>query len=942
MPRSNRMKSFKLLILKCNKPVILLLGMMAFSFLAEAQLRTANDLRTRQSGNSSAFPIESAISDTAKKIIPPSRAAIGDSIKPNPIEAEIAYKANDSIILLGNGTAFLHGQTEMNYQQINLKADFIRVKLDSSLIYAKGTKDENGEKIGEPIFTEGESSYNSKEMMYNLKTRKGFIRQVVTQEGEGYIISDKTKKASDNSFCIADGKYTTCDHHDHPDFYLSISKGKIKPGEYIVAGPAHLVVADVPLPIAIPFGFFPFSQKYSSGILMPSFKDEQTRGFGLTNGGYYFAISDYMDLELRGDIYTKGTWSLSANSGYLKKYKYRGNFSISYREDVTGEKGFSDYAVANNMSIRWTHSQDAKANPNFTFSSSVNFSTSGYNRSNIDSYYRPDLNSENTKSSSVSFTKRFSSIPSLNISGSMLINQRTKDSTINLTLPNVSISYSRFYPLKRKNPVGKERWYEKISMSYSGTLANSIDTKEDKLLSSSFTRDWKNGMKHSVPISANFNVLKYINISPSINYTERWYLRSVEKSWDMANQKELNDTTDGFYRVFDFNMGVSASTKLYAFYEPLKSIFGDKVDRIRHVITPNIGFSYTPDFGDPLWGYYDSYIKTVATSDPTVFNESEVRYSRFAGSLYGTPGTGKSGSINFSLGNNVEMKIKNKNDTTATEAFKKISLIDNLSFSGSYNLAADSMQWSMFSASLRLKITKNYSLSLSTSFDPYMYALNSSGNPVRVNKLRWEHGQFPRFQGTGTSFAYTFNNDTFKKLFGKKDQEAQGNQPDGTSPEGESDRPENEMPQQGNMNPQGKNSTDKEVVEADPDGYEKIAIPWSFSFNYSVRYMNSTFNKEKMEYDMKFTHNLGLNGNISLTSNWKISASSSYDFTVKEFTSVSVSVNRSLHCWSMSASFVPFGRYKSYNFHIGVNASMLADLKYDKRSAYSMNNITWY
>lgn len=308
----------------------------------------------------------------------------------------------------------------------------------------------------------------------------------------------------------------------------------------------------------------------------------------------------------------------------------------------------------------------------------------------------------------------------------MLINQRTKDSTINLTLPNVSISYSRFYPLKRKNPVGKERWYEKISMSYSGTLANSIDTKEDKLLSSSFTRDWKNGMKHSVPISANFNVLKYINISPSINYTERWYLRSVEKSWDMANQKELNDTTDGFYRVFDFNMGVSASTKLYAFYEPLKSIFGDKVDRIRHVITPNIGFSYTPDFGDPLWGYYDSYIKTVATSDPTVFNESEVRYSRFAGSLYGTPGTGKSGSINFSLGNNVEMKIKNKNDTTATEAFKKISLIDNLSFSGSYNLAADSMQWSMFSASLRLKITKNYSLSLSTSFDPYMYALNLS------------------------------------------------------------------------------------------------------------------------------------------------------------------------------------------------------------------------
>ncbi|MPM33614.1 LPS-assembly protein LptD [bioreactor metagenome] len=808
-------------------------------------------------------------------------------------------------------------------------------------MYAKGTQNEKGEVIGEPVFSEGESSYNSKELMYNLKSKKGYIRHVVTQEGEGYIISDRTKKTEDNLFCMTGGKYTTCENHDHPDFYLSISKGKVKPGEYIVTGPAHLVIADVPLPIALPFGFFPFSSKYSSGVLMPNYTDEMTRGFGLTNGGYYFAINDYMDLELRGDIYTKGTWALSATTSYTKRYKFRGNLSISYREDVTGEKGMSDYSKANNMSIRWSHSQDAKANPNFTFSSSVNFSTSGYNRSNVNSYYRPELNSENTKSSSISFTKRFADLPSLNISGSMLINQRTKDSTINLSLPNINLSYSRFYPFKRKNPVGNERWYEKISMSYTGAFANSIDTKENKLLSSSFTRDWRNGMRHSIPISATFNLFKFINISPSINYTERWYLRSIEKSWDKVAQKELNDTTDGFYRVFDFNMGVSASTKLYGFYIPLRSLFGDKIDRIRHVMTPSVGFGYTPDFGDPMWGYYNSYTKSVQSkTDPNVYTNSEVEYSRFAGALYGVPGKGKSGSINFSLGNNLEMKVRNDKDTTGTTPFKIISLIESLNIGGSYNLAADSMRWSQFSTSIRLKLSKNYSLSLSTSFDPYMFGLTSSGNPVRINQLRWNNGKFPRFQGTSTSYSYTFSNETFSKWFGKKDIDNKNK----TGTTSTQDKFENIDGSQSDPSQQNSgNKHDNAATEIASDGYTKIKIPWSFSVNYSIRYGNSSiFNKDKMEYEMEFSHNLSVNGNISLTPNWRISGNSTYDFRAKQFTYTSISVNRSLHCWNMSASIVPFGMYKSYNFHIGVNASMLSDLKYDKRSEYGVNNITWY
>lgn len=849
--------------------------------------------------------------------------------KSNQIDAEIVYSAQDSIVFWGNGTGYLYGKSDIKYKNINLKSEYVRVKMDSSTIYAHGKIDSVGKRIGEPIFSENKTEYNSRELTYNLKTRKGYIRQAVTKQGEGYVISDKTKKTSTDILCMTDGKYTTCENHDHPDFYLDLTRGKVKPGNYIVTGPAYLVVEDVPLPIALPFGFIPFTDKYSSGILMPTFQDELTRGFGLTNGGYYFAINDYADLELRGDIYTKGTWALTASSNYLKKYKFRGSLSVSYREDVIGEKEIpSSYSKSNNMSIRWSHSQDAKANPFFNFSSSVNFSTSGYNRSNINSYYNPALNSENTKSSSVSFTQRFPESP-FNISGSMLINQRTKDSTISMTLPSISISMSRIYPFKRKNAVGKDRWYEKISMSYSGTLANSIDTKENKLLTSSFIRDWRNGMRHSIPISATFDLFKYINITPSVSYNERWYLQSINRSWDKTNQKAKTDTVSGFNRVYDFNMGVSAATTLYGFYQPIRSLFGDKIDRIRHVMKPSIGFSYMPDFGDAMWGYYGTYVQSVKDpSNPLIFHDQVVQYSHYENSLYGTPGAGKSGNINFSLSNNVEMKVRNDKDTTGTKAFNIISLIDNFSVNGSYNMAADSMKWSVFSTNLRIKLGKSYTLSLSGSFDPYMYGLSSSGYPVRMNKLRWENGSFPRFLGTSTSYSYTLNNDTFKK---KESAKKKNN--------------DDKIPSKSDANTTVNTGQSQENKPADKpvDGYQKVTIPWSVSFNYSILYGNtSVFDKTKMEYEMGFTHNLSISGNVSLTTNWKISANTSYDFKANQFTYTSVSVNRSLHCWNMSASIVPFGPFKSYNFHIGVNASMLQDLKYDKQSGYGVTPITWY
>ncbi len=917
----------KLLVFKILISVIILQCIMAFSFLSEAQ-QLQNPIpvpnRTNNPSNQNNLP-----KDTVN--FKDSTAITKSVQKPGQIEAEIKYTAKDSIILKGNGTALLYGDTDINYQTINLKAAFVEVKIDSTLIYAMGVEDEKGEKTGEPVFSEGETSYNSRELKYNLKTKKGFIRHVVTKEGEGFIISDKTKKMGDNTFCIADGKYTTCENHDHPDFYLSISKGKIKPGEYIVTGPAHLVVADVPLPIALPFGFFPFTSKYSSGVLMPGYTDELNRGFGLTNGGYYFAINDYMDLELRGEIYTKGTWALSAATNYTKKYKFRGNLNVSYREDVTGEKGFPDYNKANNLSVQWSHSQDAKANPNFNFSASVRFSTSGYDRSNINTYARPEINSNNTKQSSISFQKRFPDLPSLSMTGSVSVTQRSKDSTLSVNLPTLNIGYTRFYPFKRKNAVGSEKWYEKIAMSYTGNFGLSIDNvKETQILKTSLVKDWRSIMQHNIPVSASFSLFKYINITPSVNYAEKWFLQSVNRSWNDIKQQEMMDTTSGFYRVFDFNMSVSASTKLYAFFIPSRAIFGDKIDRIRWVMTPNVGFSYVPDFQDKFWGYYQSYTKTTQTS--AGLNTSDVLYSRFPTVSYGK---GQNGSISYSLANNIEMKVKNDKDTTSKEAFKKISLIESLNLGGSYNLAADSMNWSNVSASIRLKLTKSYSLSLSTSFDPYMWGLNSRGNPVRINQLRLNNGKFPRFQGTSTSYSYTFSNETFNKLFNKEKKQTNENTSDDVASQGNSLNPEVKEGAVDAIKPE-------ESVKSG-DGSQKFSIPWSLSVNYSIRYgQNTEFNYSKMEYGMEFTHDLSINGSITLTQNWRITGNSSYNFKAKEFTYTSISVNRSLHCWNMSASIVPFGQYKSYNFHLGVNASMLSDLKYDKRSEYGTNNITWY
>ena len=856
--------------------------------------------------------------------------------KKQAIDARITYTSQDSMVITGDGVAHMYGSGELQYKSMGLKAEYIRVNMDSSMLYAQGVMDTiENEWVGKPVFSEGNDSYETEQIRFNLKTQKALIRNAVTEQGEGYIIADKTKKVENDVLMMAGGKYTTCNDHDHPHFYMQLTKAKVKPGSYIASGPAYLVVGDVPLPLAIPFGFFPFTQQYSSGLIMPNFGDDYTRGLYMRGLGYYFAINDYMDLQVTGDIYTRGTWAVYASSKYVKRYKFRGNVSINYRWDVTGEKDMPDYNVAKNLSVQWSHSQDSKANPYNNFSASVNFKTSGYNRSNINSYYNMQANAENTTSSSISYTQRFPDSP-WNIGLSMNLTQRTKDSTLNVTLPSLTVSMSRIYPFKRKVRVGKEKWYEKISLQYNGSFTNSITCKEDYFLKSNFVKDWNNNLKHTLSSSASFTLFKYISITPSVNFNDRMYFSRVDQSWNEELNQVQKDTVMGFYNVYDFNASVSMSTKLYGFYIPFRKWFGDKVDRFRHVMTPSVSFSYRPDFGKDYWakrygGFYGSYDQLITTRDEAgnivpKLDENGlpiyevVHYSRFKEA----PGRGAAATLGFSLGNNLEMKLRNDKDTTGKDPYKVYSIIDNLSISGGYNFIADSMNWQNFSVNLRIKIPKvNYTINLSGQFDPYMYTTTASGSHVRCNELYWNHGRFPHFLGTSTSFSYTFNNDVVKGWF-NKDKKAKGN---------ESGEGEDTTGQDGNetIGNDGKKRGDEKAKDS---GYLFADIPWSLSVSYSLRYgAGREWDEKRNYYKMEFRHNLSFSASIGLGSGWKASTSLSYDVNAKKLSYTSINVSRDLHCWSMSASFVPFGPYKSYTFHIGVNASMLKDLKYDTSSA---------
>lgn len=909
-----------------RRTTYLLLSLFVFgffcSFYAEAQRVRGKRMRGGEKTDSlhrdslalDSLGMDSLAADTTKK--------------KEPLDAPVIYEASDSIVFTKEGYAHLYGEGKVNYQNIELTSAVITMNMDSSTVYATGVTDTAGVETGSPIFKDGETPYESKIMRYNFKTKKGFINSIVTQQGEGYVTSEEGKKGANDEIYMRHGKYTTCDNHEHPHFYLRLSMAKVRPKKNVVFGPAQLVVEDVPLPIAVPFGFFPFNSSYSSGFIMPTYGDEMNRGFYLRDGGYYFAISGQMDLKVLGEIFTKGSWGLSAASNYNKRYKFSGSFNASYLVTKTGEKNMPDYSVSKDFRIQWSHRQDAKANPNSSFSASVNFATSSYDRSSLSSLYNPQQYSQNTKASSVSYSRNFPEI-GLNISGAFNITQNTRDSSLSMTLPDVNISLNRIYPFKRKKAAGDERWYEKISLQYTGSITNSISTKDNLLFKTPLTQ-WQNGMQHKIPVSATFNLFKYINIVPSFNYTERWYLRKVKQSYDpspTSTDHVKRDTINGFNRLYDYNLSLQMNTKLYGMYKPL--FMKSKELQIRHVFTPTVSYTYTPDFGKSRYGYYDTY--TYTDEDGEV---RTVEYSPYEGAVYGYPGKNMSQNISFSIDNNIEMKMKSDKDTTG---YKKISLIDQLGASLSYDVA--NKRWSDLSMNLRLKLTKSYTFNMNASFATYAYQFDENGNVVVGDRTEWSYGRFGRFQGYSGSFSYTLNNDTFKKLFGKKDEDEKNKDKEGKEG-GEDEETEEETEEQNNNS----NMRKTEKASVDSDGYLAFKLPWSvsLSYSYSIREDRSKdINIKTMRYPYSLTHSLNVSGNFKIGSRWNMTYSTGYDFTSKEMSMTTLNITRDLHCFNMSCGLV-FGPFTSYNFSIRANSSMLTDaLKWDQRSNTG-SSVTWY
>ena len=847
----------------------------------------------------------------------------------------IAYKAQDSMVLLGQSLTYLFGESSIDYKDKGMDARFMRMNLDSNLVFAHYIIDSTGKASAYPKFRDGGESYEAKSLNYNFKTSKGYITGAVTQQGEGYITAERTKLVSNNCLFMEGGRYSTCDNHEHPHFYFQLTRAKARPQKNVVAGPSYLVLADVPMPIGLPFGFFPFNKTYSSGIVMPKYGEESSRGFYLREGGYYFAFNDYIDLAVTGDWYSLGSWGVNARSNYRKRYRYNGSFNMSYLTTKTGDRD-----VAGDFRISWTHTQDPKANPEQSFSASVNYSTSSYNHNSLSTLYNPMVAGQNTKNSSINYSRTFTGTP-WRLSASIDATQTSADSMVTMSLPNISISMNRIYPFRRKQRVGAERWYEKISISYSGQLRNSISTKENRLLKSSLVRDWQNGMSHNIPISASYKLLDYIDLTLGANYNERWYSYSSHKVYDPDLDRTVWERDYGFRRAYDFNTSANLSTTLYGFFKPW-SLFGDKVQMIRHRMTPRIGVSFTPDFGAPMWGFYETLSYTDKQGLPR-----EERYSRYSdGHLFGGPGLGRAALITFGVDNNLEMKVKSQGDSTETT--KKISIIENLSLSSSYNLAADSFRLADINANINIRLSQSVNINLGGSFDPYLYRHTTDANGVvreyRIDKIRPFWGKrLGGLRSTGTSFSYSLSNQTFDKLRaffsgkksdkdkkGKEQADSTGHELNGPRPDGRESSLADQAARQGGQQKTSFYGSQSDEGEYDADGYLKLSIPWTLSFSYGVNLARTSFDPVRDDFNYGLTHSLMFSGSIQPTKNWSLNFNASYDFIAKKIANMTIGISRDMHCWSLSANAIPFGPYRSYSINIGVKSSLLKDVKWDK------------
>lgn len=818
---------------------------------------------------------------------------VSDSVKvakkKSTIEDPIISNAEDSIIYAIDGkTVFLYGNAVVTYQDLELKARYIEFDMEKKEVFAKGLPDSTGNIIGKPVFKEGGQTFEMNDIHYNFDTKRAKITGVITEQSGGYMHSEVTKKMEDDVVNMKNGKYTTCDL-EHPHFYLAITRGKMIPDKKIVSGPAYLVIEDVPFPLIIPFGFFPNTRKRAAGIILPEYGEGTERGIFLRGGGFYFGMGEYMDQKITGDIYSKGSWALYGITNYKLRYRFSGSLNLSISSNVTSERGLPDYDAKHNYRIAWVHSQDPKAHPNTTFQANVNFTSTEYNKYNAKSI-TDALN--NQINSSISYSKVWPGSP-FSITASMNHSQNTLDSVVNIGFPKVTFSMSKIYPFKNKQRVGASTWYDKVGFSLTTNIDNRVSVKEDNLFKKSVVDSMQNGVKHSIPVSTSFNMLKFITVSPGVNYNEYWYLKTIKKRWDPDSLEVEVDTVKGFKRGYDYSTSVSMSTKLYGMYQFSST---SKVQAIRHVITPSVSLSYRPDFSDPHYGFYKQVQKDTLGNLQT--------YSIFSNGIYGGPGGGKSGMVNFSIGNIVEMKMLSSKDTA--NPVKKVKILEGFTISTSYNLLADSMNWSDISVSGRTNLFEKLNINFSGTFSPY--AINSAG--TKIDKFEYnETGKLARFTRGSLGFDISFSSAKSTET-GK----GSGAPVNGTPPGIVSD---------GSMF--GESMGTQYGID-----YVDFNVPWNLRFSYNVSY-------SKPAFESSLVQTMSFSGDLSLTPKFKVAFSSGYDLKRKELTTTTLNFIRDLHCWEMRLTVIPLGYYKSFSFQINVKSSILQDLKYTKRDHYLDN-----
>lgn len=818
----------------------------------------------------------------------------------NVIKSPIKYMAEDSLrISLGIKRVFLFNSSDVKYDNIELQSFHVELDIDKSEILAFGALDSLNKPLGKPIFTDRDDRFESDTLRYNFKTRKGRIIGVRTEQEGGYLHGRITRKQENDHIHVRGAKYTTCDHPE-PHFYIGMTRAIVIPGEKVISGPAHLVIEDIPLPLVLPFGFFPNKKGKSSGVIFPSYGEEVTRGFFLQELGYYFALSDHYDLKITGDIYSLGSWRLTGGSNYTRRYKYNGSFEVSLATNIIGEPGLVNYEKRQDYSIRWRHAQDRKANPYSTFSGNIDFKSSRFNKLTS---VNPDIFAQNTSNSSVSFNKIWPGSPfTLNANARATQNFSTRKTQLNL--PAVSFNLARQYPFRKAGTSGGQKWYDNIEFSYSANLDNRINTFDSLLFTKEAWVKSQHGFKHDLPLRSNFKLFNFINITPGVSYSGVLYTSRIKKTWDPAyvNPVTLETVgrvqTDTIYGLqyahsLNPNFSVSMAPNIYGMFQFRKS----KIEAIRHVMTPSVGISYVPD----MKGLFPDYYREVQR-DITGRMET---YSIYANGIYGTPSfRGRSGNISFGLGNNFEMKVRTPDDTVSTS--KKVKILDRLNFSAGYNIFAEEFNWSTINMSGSNTFFDNQlSVTFGANFDPY--ALDE--NNRRENVFEWSRNRrLARLTNANLSINTRFQSAA-----------AKSSPPPGAPPPGNG------------------NEGIFEHMDGIPDPsiflydtYVDFDVPWSINLSYSLNYSKPGSQKNIVQ-------TLSFGGDISLTPKWKITYQSGYDFHRKEFTMTSISINRDLHCWEASARIVPFGTLKSYSFLIRVRSSVLQDLKYQKQKSWYDN-----